>query len=118
MAPDGNSFVLYAPLILIGLVYAVLFVTAQVLGSRGATERRERLLDVAFGAALLAAVYTLILLIVSAVTLPNLLVDLVRIVLVVVAFFGLLLSLLFAVFELIFGRGAKRAAVPGGEPAD
>ena len=106
--PEGNTFLLYAPLIALALVYGLVFLTATVLGNRRGPEARERMLDVAFGVGLLAAAYTLVLLIVALVTLPDLVVDLVRIMLVVGAFFAVLLSLLFALFELIFGRGARR----------
>ena len=113
--PDGNSFVFYAPLIALALIYAVIFVAAAAAGNRRGPEARERLRDIAFGVGLLAAVYTLILLIVSVISLPDLFVDLVRIVLVVGAFFLALLSLLFAIFELIIGRTGRTQPLPVAE---
>jgi hypothetical protein len=115
MAPDGNPTAFYLPLILLGLAYAVVYVIAQTAGARRGAQARERLLDVAFGVALLAAAYTVVLLIISVVTLPDLIVDLVRIVLVMVAFFGVLLSVLFAIFELIFGRVGRTQPLPVAE---
>ena len=112
MAPDGNPTVFYLPLLLLGLAYAVVYAIAQAAGTRRGQEARERMLDVAFGVALLAAVYTLVLLIISVVTLPDLVVDLVRIVLVMVAFFAVLLSVLFGIFELLFGRVGRTQPVP------
>jgi len=115
MAPDGNPTAFYFPLLLLGLAYAVLYATAQGAGRRRGEEARERGLDIAFGVALLAVAYTLVLLIISIVTLPNLIVDLVRIVLVVSAFFAVLLGVLFGLFELIFGRSRGRQPLPVAE---
>ena len=112
MAPDGNPTAFFLPLILLAIVYAVMFVLAQALGTRRGPESRERVLDSAFGVAVLAAAYTLVLLIISVVTLPDLIVDLVRIVLVVGAFFALLISVLFGIFELIFGRASRPRLSP------
>ena len=113
MPPDGNSTAFFLPLLLLGVAYAVVYVVSGVLGSRGDEGGRERALDIAFGVGVLAALYTLILMIVALITLPDLVADLVRIVLVVVAFFGVLLSLLFGLFELIIGYRGKRAPAAG-----
>ena len=114
MAPDGNPTAFYFPLLLLGLAYGVLYAVAQAAGRRRGEEARERVLDIAFGVALLAVAYTLVLLIISLVTLPDLIVDLVRIVLVVSAFFGVLLAVLFGIFELLFGRSRRTSALAGG----
>ena len=111
MAPDGNPTAFYFPLILLGLLYGALYVAAQTAGTRRGAEARERMLDMAFGVALLVVAYTLVLLIISIVTLPDLIVDLVRIILVVGAFFAVLLGVLFALFELLIGASRRTRRV-------
>jgi Na+/melibiose symporter-like transporter len=113
--PEGNSFALYAPLIVLALVYAAVNIAAAAAGNSRGPEARERLQDVAFAVGLLAAAYTVVLFIVSIVTLPDLVVDLVRIMLVVGAFFAVLLSVLFAIVELIFGRARRTQPLPVAE---
>jgi len=115
MAPDGNPTAFYFPLIALGLLYGALYVAAQTAGNRRGAEARERMLDMAFGVALLVVAYTLVLLIISVVTLPNLIVDVVRIVLVVGAFFAVLLSVLFGLFELLIGRTRSTQPLPVAE---
>jgi cytochrome bd-type quinol oxidase subunit 2 len=107
MAPDGNSTAFYFPLIALGVVYLVLFVVSRFFAAREEPETSERMADLAFGIGLLAAGYTVVLLIVAVITLPDLVVDLVRIVLVVGAFFAALLGVLFGIFELLIGRRTR-----------
>ena len=113
--PDGNSFSLYAPLIVLLLAYAAVSVAAAAAGNRSGPAARERLQDIAFGVALLAAAYTVVLLIVSVVSLPDLFVDLIRILVVVGLFFLVLISLLFAIIELLFGRTRRTQPLPVAE---
>ena len=49
--PDGNAFALYAPLIVLALVYGALFVAAAAAGTRRGPEARERMQDIAFRSA-------------------------------------------------------------------
>jgi cytochrome bd-type quinol oxidase subunit 2 len=107
MAPDGNSTAFYFPLIALGVVYLVLFVVSRFFAAREETGTSERMADLAFGVGLLAAGYTVVLLIVAVITLPDLVVDVVRIVLVVGAFFAALLAVLFGIFELLIGRRTR-----------
>jgi hypothetical protein len=113
--PDGNAFALYAPLIVLALVYGALFVAAAAAGTRRGPEARERMQDIAFGVGLLAAAYTLVLFVLSLVTLPDLVVDLIRIVLVVGVFFAVLMSALFAIIELVLGRTRSTQPLPVAE---
>ena len=94
---------LYTPLLLVAVVYAGLSIAAGVVDRRGDHERGERLLDVAFGVALLAAAYTVILLILSAFDAPARFTDAITTMLVVGAFFVLLLFFLFGVSQ-VYGR--------------
>jgi len=107
MAPDGNSTAFYFPLIALGVVYLVLFVVSRFFAAREEPDTSERMADLAFGVGLLAAGYTVVLLIVAVITLPDLVVDVVRIVLVVGAFFAALLAVLFGIFELLIGRRTR-----------
>jgi cytochrome bd-type quinol oxidase subunit 2 len=93
-------FELYFPLFLLLVAYAVLNVMAG-LASTG--DRAERMRDLGFGVALLAGLYTAVLLVVSLVGYPNRIVDSVTITLVIVIFFALLLLIFFAIFELLPG---------------
>lgn len=113
--PDGNSFSLYAPLIVLGLAYAVASIAAAAAGNRSGPAARERVQDIAFGIALLAAAYTVVLLIVSVVSLPDLVIDLIRIVVVVGLFFLVLIGVLFAIIELLFGRARRTQPLPVAE---
>jgi hypothetical protein len=103
--PDGNAFALYAPLIVLG----------AAPGNRRGPAASGRIHDFAFGVALLAAAYTVVLFIVSLVTLPDLVVDLIRIVLVMGVFFLVLISVLFAIVELLLGRARRTQPLPVAE---
>jgi hypothetical protein len=110
--PDGNSTSFYLPLIALAVLYAALFIVSRFLAARDEADSSERVADLTFGVGLLAAAYTVVLLIVSVITLPDLVVDLVRIVLVVGAFFAVLLSVLFGIFELLIGRTQRTQPLP------
>lgn len=116
---DELSFSLYMPLIVLGVVYGVLFVIAQVQSGRGNRARSERLLDFGFALALLAAAYVVVLLLISLVSMPDLIYDMIVIVVVVGVFFAVLLFVLFGLFELLVSRRPRRAkaALPEGRGA-
>ena len=109
---DELSFSLYLPLVFVGLAFIVLYIVSQVLGSRGNPEQAERMLDISFGLALLAAVYTVLLLLIAVVSEPDVIYDLLSVVLIMTVFFGVLLLVLFGLFELFFSRGERRPS-PG-----
>jgi hypothetical protein len=94
---------LYTPLLLFAIVYAGLSISAGIADRRGDHDRAERLLDIAFASVLVAAAYTLVLLILSAVDAPSRFTEAITVFLVVIGFFILLLFALFAVAQL-FGR--------------
>jgi hypothetical protein len=98
---EGLASGYYTPLILAAVLYVVAYVAARVLEGRG-DERWETAEDVGFLLMLLGAAYVAILAIVAVVSEPDLVWDLVRIIVVVSVFFlGLVLVLL-----LVFERGA------------
>jgi cytochrome bd-type quinol oxidase subunit 2 len=110
---DELSFSLYLPLIFLGLAYLVVLIAAQPVRARGNKELAERMLDISFGLALLAGVYVVVLLLISLVSEPDLIYDMLSIMLVVAVFFAVLLLVLFGLFELVFSRGGrKRKASP------
>ncbi len=90
---------LYTPLLVVLAVYAGLNVTSGVMAGRGNHERADRYADLAFGAALAAAAYTVVLLILAAFDAPSRFTDAIEIMFVTLAFFVLLLSLLFLIAQ-------------------
>lgn len=95
---EGLSSSYFLPLILAGVLYVALFVAARVLDGRG-DERSENVADAAFLLMLLSAAYTAILAVVAVASEMDLIWDLVRILFVVVVFFGILILALLLVFE-------------------
>ena len=95
---EGLSSSYFLPLILAGVLYVALFVAARVLDGRG-DARSETAADAAFLLMLLSAAYTAILAVVAVASEMDLIWDLVRILVVVTVFFGLLILVLLLVFE-------------------
>jgi cytochrome bd-type quinol oxidase subunit 2 len=87
---------LYTPLLVVLLVYAGLTIAA---GAVKDAERSERYRDLAFGAALAAAAYTVVLLILAAIDAPNRFTDAIEIIFLILALFALLLGLLFLISQ-------------------
>jgi hypothetical protein len=99
---EGLSSSYYRPLILLGLLYVALFVTSRVLAGRG-DQRFETAADGAFVTTLLAGVYVLILTLVALFSEPELVYDMIRIALIVMAFFALFLLVLLLIFDVGIG---------------
>jgi len=99
--PDGLSAGMFTPLIYGAVLYAVLYVAGAVLANRD-DPRDETAADAAFVLLLLLGVYTAVLVIMALASRFELLVDLLRIMTIVVVFFGLLIVVLFG-FGLLFG---------------
>jgi hypothetical protein len=98
---------LYIPVLIVGAVYAGLSIYAEMVANRGDSDRSERLRDLAFGAALAAAAYTAILLILAAIDTPGRFTDAITIIFVVCAFFALLLLVLYLITQAV-GRVTRR----------
>ncbi len=90
---------LYYPLLVLVVVYASLSIAAGMVDRRGQPEQGERYRDGAFGTALAAGVYTVVLLILSAVDAPNRFSDMLLIFAVMFVFFLLLLIVLFLIAQ-------------------
>jgi len=106
---------LFQPVLILGLVAIVLIVAGQVMRSRGAGERAEKVADIGFGIALLTGVYIVVLLLIALFSEPDLIYDAAVNILIVAVFFLLLLFVLFGVFELILSRGRRRRAPRGSD---
>ena len=100
---------LFSPLMVAALLYVALYAAGNVVEGRGRAESAERVRDLSFAVALVAAGYTALLLVIGIVGRPGEFLDLVRVVLVVGAFFLLLLLVFFGIFELIASRGRRRS---------
>ena len=90
---------LYMPLLVVLAVYAGLTIASGVMSGRGNHERADRFADLAFGTALAAAAYTVVLLVLAAFDAPSRFTDAIEIMFVTFAFFALLLSLLFLIAQ-------------------
>jgi hypothetical protein len=104
MTPETGLDTFYWQLLLIpGVVYVALYIAANVLEGRE-NPLAETLNDIAFGVIALTGVYTLILAVMSLIQKPGLVGDMLLTIVIIVAFFALLVVLLFAVFELLLPR--------------
>jgi hypothetical protein len=114
---DGLETFLWQPLLIVALVYAVLFVIGNVVEGRGDGSTAETVRDINFGIIVLAALYTVGLVIYSLIERPGLVGDMLLIVLILVVFFGLLVVILYAVFGKLLPRlrGETRVDVETGE---
>jgi hypothetical protein len=107
---DQLSFSLFSPLILFALAVGILAIAGRVVKRRGNEEGGDKLADLSFGVSLLAGVYVLVLLVLAALDEPDLVYEAFVIVLVIGAFFALLVSLLFVIFELVGSRFTRTRA--------
>ncbi len=100
---------LYFPLILIAIAYAVVSATAGVMAGRGNDERAERVRDYAFLILALGGVWVVILTVLSLISQPDDIGDILIITLVIVVFFAILLVALFGL-SLLTGRISRGAS--------
>ena len=100
---NSLEFSLYYPLIVLGLVYTVLTVAGRIVEGRGRRDTGESLQTLGFGAIVLAAPYTLLLLVISLINYPVRLTDMALIFGITFVFFGLLLGLLLLLAEVHVG---------------
>ena len=102
---------MYTPLVVLIVAYAVLGIMAGRARSNEQRAEAERYSTIAFGLVLVAALYSVVLLIASIVSYPSRFYDMVIILFVVVAFFVLLLFVFFLLAEEIprrLRRGGDR----------
>ena len=121
--PEELSFPLF-PLVLLGIVYAIVFVAARVMAGRGEARTAESLDVAGFIVMVGAAVYTLILAIYAVAMRSELVWEATKILLIVFGFFALLLAVMLLIETAVGSlgrsrRGRLRAQAPaaGEEPA-
>jgi hypothetical protein len=105
------SSALYAPLVLLLAAYAVLSIMATRARAADDRQRADRLAGIGFAIVLATAVYAVVLLLTAVIGYWQRVYDMVIILFVVLAFFGLLLFVFFLIAELIprvLGRGGDR----------
>ena len=102
---------MYAPLVLLLVAYAVLGLMATRARAADDDARAERLTGIAFALVLAGAVYTVVLVVAAVVGYWQRVYDMVIIMFVILAFFGLLLFVFFLIAELVpraLRRGGDR----------
>lgn len=100
---------IYMPLVILLVLYAGLTIAANVYRGRENRERADRLLDLAFGVALGAAAYAIVLTVLAAVDAPARFTDALTVIVSVVLFFVLLLGVFFGIGQLV-GLFSRRSA--------
>jgi hypothetical protein len=95
---EGISGPYYTPLVVAGILYVLLNVASAAIHSRN-RERAEQLADLQFGVVVLTAAYVVVMFIAALVDKSDLVKDMVEVLGIVVLFFGLLLVIMFVVFE-------------------
>jgi len=100
---NSLDFALYYPLIALALIYTALTVAGRIVEGRGRRDTGETLQTLGFGAILLAAPYTVLLLVISLINYPVRLSDMALIFGIVFVFFGLVLGLLLLLGEVRVG---------------
>lgn len=102
---NSLDFGLYYPLIALALIYTVLTVAGRIIEGRGNRSTGETVQALGFGAMLLAAPYTLLLLVISLINYPVRLSDMAIVFAIVFVFFALVLGLLLVLGEVrVAGR--------------
>ena len=94
---------LFLPLIRAGLLYGVISIVAGVTSSRGNDEGAERVRDYGFLLLLAIGAWIVVLILVSVVSEPDDVWDMLVITLVIVAFFVILLLVFFGISVLLGG---------------
>jgi hypothetical protein len=114
---DGLETVLWQPLVIVALVYAALYVIANVVEGRGDGKTAETVRDIGFGLIVLAALYSVGLIVYALIERIDLVGDMLLIIFILVAFFALLVIVLYAVFGLLVPRLRRdnRVEVDAGE---
>jgi cytochrome bd-type quinol oxidase subunit 2 len=105
---------MYTPLVVLLAIYAVLILLAARARGNEDRERADRFDTIAFGLLLVTALYTIVLVISAIFSYPNRSTDMVTIILVICAFFALLLFAFFVLAEWL----PRRLRGGDGTPAD
>jgi hypothetical protein len=103
ISEDGISGPYYTPLVIAAILYALLNVGAAFFRSRDA-ERAATLQDLSFGIVLLSGAYVAVMLITALAQKSDLVLDMIKVLAIMIVFFGLLLVIMLLVFERGIGR--------------
>jgi hypothetical protein len=95
---EGISGPYYTPLVIAGIFYAVLTVAGGIVGRRDEA-RSEQLADLNFGIVLLAAAYLGVMVIAALIDKSDLVWNMIKVLGIMIVFFGLLLGFLLVVVE-------------------
>ena len=109
---------MYTPLVVLLAAYVVLILIAGRARGNEDKGRTERFDTYAFAVLLVAALYTIVLVISAAFSYPSRSTDMVTILLVICGFFALLLFVFFVIVEWIPGRLSRREERPPAEGAE
>jgi len=101
IAAENLPSSMYTPIAVLVAVYAVLSILANRARSHDDRAQADRWANIAFAVVLVAAVYAVVLLITAIFSYPSRSSDMVTIILVMGAFFALLLFVFFVIAELI-----------------
>ena len=104
IAAENLPSSMYTPLVVLLAVYVALTLLAGRARSAENTDRTDRFETYAFAVLLIAALYTIVLVISAIFAYPSRSTDMVTIILVITAFFLLLLFVFFLIAEWIPGR--------------
>ena len=109
---------MYTPLVVLLVVYVALGLVATRARAHEDTDRSERFDTFAFAVLLVAALYTIVLVISAVFAYPSRSTDMVTIILVIGVFFALLLFVFFLIAEWIPGKLSRRGGRPPAEGAE
>ena len=109
---------MYTPLVVLLVVYAALGIVANRARANEDTDRSERFGTFQFAVLLVAALYTIVLVISAVFAYPSRSTDMVTIIVVICAFFALLLFAFFLIAEWIPGKLSRREERPPPEPIE
>jgi len=101
IAAENLPSSLYTPLVVLLAIYVALILLASRARAHEDTERTDRWETFAFGVLLIAALYTIVLVISAIFAYPSRSTDMVTIILVICGFFALLLIVFFVLAEWI-----------------
>jgi cell division protein FtsW (lipid II flippase) len=109
---------MYTPLVVLLVVYAALGIIVNRARANEDTERGDRFATYQFAVLLVAALYTIVLVISAVFAYPSRSTDMVTIILVIGVFFALLLFAFFLIAEWIPGKLSRREERPPPEPIE
>ena len=118
IAAENLPSSMYTPLVVLLAIYVVLGLIAARARGHENTDRSERFDTFAFAVLLVAALYTIVLLISAVFAYPSRSTDMVTILVVISAFFAALLFVFFLIAEWVPRKLSRREGRPPAEGAE